>query len=353
MKTIFNLDKVRICLMQPENLYDKLYKEFHDSRNGEIHYDGFYLLSESKQVNDKDITAKLFVEDETPIELGTFTFNKSAKYGRKCFFSYSTKCLYEVANLAYEGVAKGFHKYSYFSYPFYAFSRLGLVFNNVSSIEIACDTDASVINRIQYAVGKPEQFEMILLGKKVESPEETLVGFWEYYQRSRIRKASRPTLYIHPTTSLSGNGRELKVYDKARELAQARPDKEILTKVWNGMTHKIQRMEIRVENKQFKQFFKYITNNYPDRWLFHNPASTTEEQLEEYRDGLEYFFYELGMDEKLRATMFNYFANLLLHFKLRNHEKTQVSILDLLVNSLTTLKNFANKKSKPSRKPNK
>ena len=355
MKTIFNIDKVRICLQQPENFYDYLYNEYHDNSNGVIYYDGFYLdFGSEENVNDKDITAKLFLEDKSPVELGTFTFNKSKKYGSKCFFVYATKSLYETANYVYEGRNKGFTKYNYFTYPFYAFDRLGLIFNNVTSVEIACDTEASVINRIQYAVGKPEVFDMILLWKKVKSPEEILDGYWEYYQRSRLKKAPRPSLYIHSAKYEAGNNCSLKVYDKARELAQSRKDKEVLTRAWNGMQDKIQRMEISIENKQFKRFFQEINASNPNKWLNHNPASNTREQRqEEYRQGLEHFFYDLGMNEEIRAEMFHYFSNHLLHFKLKNHEKTQVSILDLSVNTLTTLKRLVKDKSKPQCKPTK
>ena len=198
-----------------------------------------------------------------------------------------------------------------------------------------------MIGRIQYAVGKPEVFDMVLLWKKVKNPEEILDGYWEYYQRSRVKKAPRPSLYIHSAKYAAGNNCTLKVYDKARELAQSR----VLTRAWNGMKDKIQRMEISVENKQFKRFFQHICAANPDRWLFHNPSSTTREQKqEEYRKGLEHFFFDLGMNETLREEMFDYFSNHLLHFKLRTHEKTQVSILDLSLNSLATLRRVANKK---------
>ena len=340
MKTIFNIDKVRICLLQPENFYDNLYNAYHSNPHSVIDYDGFYLTFESDEVvNDKDITAKMYLDDKPPVQLGTFTFNKSKKYGSKCFFSFATKSLYETANYVYEGKNKGIAKYNYFSYPFYAFSQLGLVFNNVTSIEITCDTEASVISRIQYAVGKPEVFDMVLLWKRVKNPEEILDGYWEYYQRSRIKKAPRPSLYIHSAKYEAGNNCTLKVYDKARELAQSRKDKEVLTRAWNGMEEKIQRMEIAVENKQFKRFFQDICASNPDRWLFHNQSSTTREQKqEEYREGLEHFFFDLGMNEEIRAAMFDYFSNHLLHFKLKNHDKTQVSILDLSVNTLASLR---------------
>lgn len=356
MKTIFNIDKLRICLLQPEGFYDSLYQAFQDNPGKRIQYDGYYLsFAEKQDVNDKDITARLYLEDvrdtEVPWyqmkpfsrELGTFTFNKSQKYGSKCFFSFSTKSLYETSQVVYEGKDTN-TKYNYFTYPFFVFHELGLKFNNVSYIEIACDTEASVINRIRYAVGKPDLFDMVLLWKKVEDPTAILDGFWEYYQRSRVRKASRPSLYIHPSKSESGNNQSLKIYDKARELAQSRPDKEDLTRAWNGMKDGIQRMEIRVENKQFKRFFDEMNKRYPERWLHHDRRIIFPEQKkEEERQALEYFFYSLGMDESLRAEMFDYFSNHLLHFKLRNHDKTQVSILDLSVNSLATLRKLGKK----------
>ena len=344
MKTIINIDKVRICLLQPEKFYDSLYDKYHDSLNKEVRYDsyGFYLSFENDdKVNDKDITAKLFLIDDTPVELGTFVFNKSAKYGTKCFFSFNTIALYSVAGHIYEGREVGFSKYNYFVFPFNVFDNLGLEFNNVTSVEIACDTEASIINRIQYAVGKPEVFDMILLWKKVNNPYEILDGYWEYYQRSRVKKAPRPSLYIHSSRNDAGNNCTLKVYDKARELLQARPDKETLIRAWNGMGNRIQRMEVSVENKQFKRFFEGMNKKYPNRWLANTGASTREKKQEAYRQGLEHFFIDLGLDESLRGEMFSYFANHLLHFKLRNHEKTQISVLDLLVNSLKSLRELS------------
>ncbi len=170
----------------------------------------------------------MFLIDDTPIELGSFVFNQSKKYGSKCFFSFSTKSLYRIAGYA-PSRKKSFNKYNYFSYPFIVFSSLGLTFNNITYLEIACDTDISVIRKIQYAISHPHVFDMILLWKKVSNPTDILEGYYEFYQRSRLRKAPRPTLYIHSLKASAGNRNELKCYDKARELAQSRADKDILT----------------------------------------------------------------------------------------------------------------------------
>ena len=342
MKTIYNIDKVKICLLQPEGFFEDLYEKVSESeeQNSSLLYDGFSLFIKNDEINDKDITAKLLTIEEHPFELGTFTFNKSAKYGSKCFFTFSTKAMYATAG--YAPIVHGeMKKYNYFSYPFYAFGVLGLEFNNVTSLEVACDTEASVINKIQYAVSRPEAFDMILLWKKVQNPDDILDGFWEYYQRSRRRKATRPTLYIHNNIYEAGNNKGLKIYDKARELAQSRPDKEELTRAWNDMKDDIQRMEISVENKQFRRFFDDICKDNPDRWYSASSMErkSKEERQAAYKAELEHFFYDLGMEEKLRAAMFEYFSYRLLHFKCRNHEKTQFTLSDLVYIPLSALKN--------------
>lgn len=319
-----------VCLQQTKGFFKNLKEQFDSIPEGEekvIHYDGYYLSSKTENVNDKDITAELFLGGA--VKLGCFVFNNSEKFKGKCFFVYETKSLYEVSGYAFDGDG-GRVKVNYFSYPFNVFDDLGLQFNNVTSIEIACDTESSVFSRIQYMVSHPDTFEMILLGKKVKDPNEILEGYGEYYQRSRLKKQPRPSIYIRPSNPRRGENREMKVYDKARELLQSRPDKKDLQVAWLGMGEKIQRVEITVQNKPFKWFFDRMTERYPDRW-----------------EGLEHFFYDLGGDENLRYMMFEYFSENLLHFRVRNHDKKHLSICDLTVNSTSTLRRLAQMKCKP------
>lgn len=336
MKTLFSIDRIKVCLIQPDGFFDNLYQLYHLVPGRErkvINFDGYYLLFEkAEHVNDKDITAELFLGGA--VKLGCFTFNNSTKYkssktGFKCFFVFETKSLYEVSGYTFDNDG-GRVKVNYFSYPFNVFEDLGLRFNNVTSIEIACDTEARVYSGIQYAVSHPDVFEMVLLGRKVKDPDAVLDGYGEYYQRTRLTRLPRPTIYIRPGHPERGNNRELKVYDKARELLQSRPDKKDLQEAWLGMGDKVQRMEISVQNKQFQQFFDRMKRQFPDRW-----------------EGLEHFFYDLGQDEEIRFLMFDYFAESLLHFRVRNHDKTHVSLCDLTINSTATLKRLAQKKCKP------
>ena len=358
MKEIYNIDKLKICLNQGEGFFENLYNEASNTSETKteiiIEYKkyGFYLVIYKELLNDKDITAKLFLIQESPFELGTFVFNKSVKYGSKCFFSYSSMSLYECSCI-YQVKDKQ-RKFNYFCYPFEVFKVLNLKFNNVTCLEVALDTDSSIIPKIQYAVNHPDAFEMILLWKKVQDPNEILDGYWEYYQRSRYRKQPRPTLYIHNTLHEKSNYKGLKCYDKARELAQSRPDKDVLTRAWNDMNKNIHRLEITVENKQFKRFFSDICDQYPDRWYNkENMINKTKEEREfEYKYELEHFLYDLGMNEKYRKEIFDYFAYRLLHFKCKNHHKTQFTISDLvhIPKSVLINENDLKKKGKKEKK---
>lgn len=341
-KIIFNIDRVKICLLQPDGFFDA-YKEKLKSENLKQSFeDGFSLVAhDEKDVNDKDITVRLYLNNSPDILLGTFIFNQSKKYGNKCFFTYNTKLMYEIANRVADGDYKNTN-YNFFSFPFYVFGYLGLTFNNVTNIEIACDTNVDIINRIRQMVSDADTFDMILLGKKVKDPTADLVGFWEYYQRSRLRKASSPTIYIHSPKNKPSYRFSLKVYDKARELAQSRKDKEVLTKAWDDMGNKIQRLEITVENEPFKRFFESICEKLPNRWGNQENTSNMSynDKKELYADRLARFFYNLGMDENLRMEMFKHFTYKLLHFKLKNRDKKQISILDIVFDGVKKYKDM-------------
>lgn len=342
IKTIFNIDRIKVCLKQPESLYDYLYEKYHKDKSKCITYNGFYLsFPEKEKVNDKDITAVLYLLDMPIVKLGEFVFNKSEKYGTKCFFTYSTKSLYDIAGVTTQGKGAKI-PFNYFAFPFEAFRQLGLTFNNVSSLEIACDTEGNAIRKIQYAVGKPIAFDMILLWKKVKSETELLDGFYEYYQRTRAKKATSPTLYIHNSRAERGDRCELKIYDKARELAQVRNDKEPLVRAWNDMGNNIQRLEISVERKQFRKYFKKACADNNNKWIDHAISDKTAQE----RAAIEEFFFELGLSESLRKDMFLYFADHLLHFKLKDHNKTPLSVCELAVLPESALKREVQRKTK-------
>lgn len=328
VKYVCNVDQLKICLLQPDELFENLYNDLINSADYRCYrkqYDGFYLVADKKAVNDKDITMRLFMNDDPNIDLGTFTFNNSQKYGTKCFFLYNTKIMYQKSIVIEDGIDT--YKANYFAYPFYAFDCLGLTFNNVTKIEIAVDVNVNAISRIQQAVSDVDTFHMILLGKNVKDPTEYLDGYYEFYQRSRLRKRRNPTLYIGKQKS-SGKV-VLRVYDKTRELEQARQDKEEIIKVWDDIGDYIQRLEISVGKEAFNRFLKHIRKKQPNRW-----------------DESASLFSALGEDPELRLKMFAYFSNDLLHFKVKNHDKTQVSLLELVVGDVDTFQSMKKRNKK-------
>ena len=342
-----NLDRVRICLICPDYFFDKLFGNFCISKKDSIEFDGFTLSkNDSEENNRKSIWARLFLEEDKllPTKLGECEFRRS-KNGIKCYFTYNTLLLYETDSYTYSIKNKKVQKYNYFIYPLLAFKAMGLKFNNVTTVEIAADTDSNAIRKINYAVGKPELFEMILNHKKVTNPDDILIGYGTYYPRSRKRISSRPTIYVKsPTQKEFGNNISLKVYDKAIEMAQTHSYKEPDIREWNEMPKKMQRIEVTIENKPFQRFFKKMQAIYPDKYT--NVGLSAENGSSGEKEALEYFFMELGQNQTLRREMFTYFSNLLLHFKLKNHTKDQITLLYLAENSISSFDKKSKKKVK-------
>lgn len=346
-KTIFNVDRLRLCLAPTKEFsYQKYYDAFHKSRNQVIDYgeEGFYLIAhDAKLVNDKDIEVCLYIKNEPDIMLGTFQFNNSQKYSNKCFFTYNTKVLYEVS-----GRIDEHEKYNFFSFPFHAFEVMGLHFNNVTLMEIACDTEANIVQWIRSAVSDVDTFHMVLLGKSVADPDETLDGFWEFYPRSRKRKNSCPTLYVRPRNYKAARHAALKVYDKARELVEARPDKQAITQAWNEMSGKIYRMEVAVPNEKFKDFCRYLSKIKQSEFgAYVTSPKSLKGKSTVTSECIEHVLYMLGLNEEYRQIMFDYFANDLLHFKVRNRDKTQVSLHEIALFGLEVFKSMKKRTKQP------
>lgn len=343
-----NLDRVRICLTCPDSFFDKLFSNFCVLKKDSIEFDGFTLSNNDSEENNRNsITARLFLEEGKllPTKLGDCEFRRSRMNGIKCFFTYNTSLLYETDTYTYSIRNKNVQKYNYFIYPLLAFEVMGLKFNNVTSVELAADTDSNVIHKINYAVGKTELFDMILHHKKILNPNEELNGYGVYYPRSRKRISSRPTLYVKsPHHKEFGNNISLKIYDKAREMAQSCPYKETTIREWNNMTKNIQRMEVTIENKPFQRFFKQMRAKDPGKYA--NVGLSMENGSIGEKEALEYFFMELGQNQDLRREMFTYFSNLLLHFRLKNHTKDQITLLCLAESSISSFGKKRKQKAK-------
>ena len=364
-KVVCNIDKMTICLMQPRNFFVPFKKSMQAMKDQyyKLYYDNgaFYLAVEKEtDLEENTITTHLYVEDidnpDTYIKLGIFVFNNSKRYDRKCFFSYETKTLYQTSFKYRDEKHNIASKHNYFIFPFYVFDRLGLTFNNVTRIEIALDTDYNIINAIKNAISDYETFQMILFNSNQRNHDKYLEGIWEYYQISRKKKLINPTLYVHKLKQKNGSLKELKIYDKARELCESRPDKKDTTHDWTEIRKKMYRAEINIGRNEFNNYFEQLEKKKSPLWQFGNLNPNTNEiredgkpvsenykkqfKKEQIKNALVDYFYYLGNDEKYRIAMFDYFANNLLRFKMNNHDKTQVTIRELAMLGINTYKSL-------------
>ena len=361
-KVVCNIDKITICLLQEKTFFVPFKKAMKD-HNYKLSYDDgeFYLAVENENdLEENVVTARLYVKDiDNPDEyimLGIFTFNNSKRYNRKCFFSYNTKILYRTAFRQRDEENDITSKGNFFNFSLYVFDQLNLTFNNVTNIEIALDTDCNIINAIKNAISDYETFQMILLNKNRRDNNEYLEGIWEYYQISRKKKLINPTLYVHKLSQKNGHLKSLKIYDKARELKESRPDKKEITHDWTEIGEKMYRAEISIGREVFKEYFERLEKTNSPLWKFGNLNPKTNEiredgepvsdryrkqhKEEQYKMALADYFAYLGYSEEYRIDMFDNIANTLLRFKMNNHDKTQVTIRGLAMLGINTYKSL-------------
>ena len=251
-----NVDKLKICYRQPQELWENV-SQFN---NGDIiNYDCFYLQildngkanKESEKPSTK-IIANCVCDDGTL--MGTFTFHNSAKYEGLCFFEFANSALYTVA-----GYNQG-KKYNYICYMEYVEGVLGLVKNNITTLEIAVDTNFNPLITFYKLLKNSNEYDLIVNGKKVNEATEIIANYGEYFERSRTKRKRFPTVYV---SQKKDNSPQLKIYDKKQEIIEN--NKEYISE-WNEFKgNTMYRTEITVKNEDFKQF-QHLAEEYINEW---------------------------------------------------------------------------------------
>lgn len=301
-----NVDKLRICLNMPTNLYEYF-------KNNYTRYDG---IDNIRILDEDDFSLSFIDEDEIKMtavlnvrdvqgyyRLGTFTFSTSLKYDGKAFFTFDNAALYRVYTRTPNGEPK-----NHICDLLYVTEFYGMKFNNITELEIAFDSNYNWINIIRKRIKDIDNYDLFLNGKKVKN-NETLDGYGEYYSRSRIKLSKSPTLYF---SQAKESDMKMRIYDKSRELNESSPQKVERFKEWLG--------------------WKNISNIYRVEVVLHN--SNVREFMVRYGERLYNDFGEhdnilnlLGMEE-FRLAIFLDSADRLIYFK---HKKTRTknSLIDL------------------------
>lgn len=305
LKYNFNVDKLRLCYKQPQQLFDLL-KVYN---NGEyIQFEGFTLVitdngrpQESNKVPTK-IKADIILDDNT--RLGEFSFNDSAKYEGKCFFTVDNHALYKVNGYDSQG-----NKHNYIAFIDWVEQKLHLDKNNLTECEIALDVNFNPLPQLLKLIRNTNSYDMIVNGKKVDA-DERINGFGEYFERTRTKRKRYPTIYL---SQKKADSPSLKVYDKLAEITEESGKGYISD--WNEFGNSpIWRLEVTVKNVDFKEFQEKISKN-----------------LEEWGN-IESVVVLLGLVQ-FRTLLWVYICDRLIYFR-NKHSNEVVSLFDIATKSI-------------------
>lgn len=309
MKTIkwnINVDKLKICYLQPQELWQHLEKY---NTNDYVYYDCFKLRilndGRGREENDKPrVKIKASVILDEGIELGTFEFNNSAKYAGKSFFEFSNKALYTVAGQYME------KKFNHLVSLDFVEQQLGIVKNNITCVEVAMDVNFNVIHVIQKMIKDFKNFTLYINGNIISNENRKIQNYGEYFQRTRKKRERYPTIYL---TQKKEDSPKLKIYNKTLEIEGSG---KYYINEWNKMLPTTYRVEITVKNEDFKKFMELVG------------------QLNDYYTQIESVCLHLS-DEEYNYKLWQYITDRMLYFKTKH------------TNEIITLTDICTKENKP------
>lgn len=304
-KINFNIDKVKLCYYQPNDLFGELAcrdkDEYIDFGNIRL-----YILDNGhKEGCDKPaVKAKANVVmniEQSWVNIGTLTATNSAKYDGLCFLELYNSSLYSRLGEDKSEKVNGLNCVPYVVIP------MGLRIHNVTELEIAADCNRNPIPIIRKLIVDYNSFDMIVNGKRVTDENRTLAGYCEIHGRSRAKVDRVPTLCFAQSKS---DGLKLKMYNKTNEIEQA-SGKEYITD-WNKFgRHSIHRIEVTIKNEDYKQWLSHIAQIKPE-WGDLDAS------------------VELLADEVYRARLWHYCAHRQLYFKPKGKRDKTIDLIDII-----------------------
>ena len=300
-----SVDKLRVCLNMPVGLFDYL-KEHYTQKNEDcriLNEDDFSLVFFEE--DERNMSSILNIKDVNGgFRLGKFEFNNTKKYENKAFFTFENDALYRIFNRNHDTTPN-----NYICCLMYVVNYYGMEFKNVTEIELALDCKFNYIGKLRRMIKNVAKYDLFLNRRSVKS-NETLDGYGEYYSRSREKMAKLPTLYF---SQAKDTDMKMRIYDKARELKENSPHKEVYLKEWLGWEdfNDIYRVEIVLHNSNVREAVAKLGKEYNEEWGEHSNI-----------------LYLLN-DDKFRTMLFANSTDGLIYFKdKRNDEK--ISIIDIL-----------------------
>ena len=264
IKWAVNIDKLKVCLKMPNNLYSYLSEQYssYDKQTKVriLEEDDFFLVFFDEEEN--KMSATLNVKDANDsFKLGTFVFHNGKKYENKAFFEFENEALYRIFTKDYYG------NNSYIYCLLYVANYYGMEYNNITQLDLAFDSDYNYISKVRKMIKNVDKYDLYLNGKKVNN-DEILDGYGEFYSRNRLQLSKLPTLYFKHSKDTD---MQMKIYDKEKELNKQSQYKTERLKEWLGWDNidKLYRVEITWHNTNVREEMEKL-GKVLEEWGEHN-----------------------------------------------------------------------------------
>lgn len=241
----FNIDRLKLCLVSNEiDMYERIQTECNNN--------SCYFL-ELTHKNENEIMYDVYPQG-IEVKLGSLLVNKGENgcISTFHFFEFSNEALY--TNFTCNG--------NLICLVDYIFDDLGFRVNNITRIEIALDTTINAITKIDNLI-KDRNITMLFNNKIIKDMDKKIQNAFYTYGRSRSRRDRLPSLFF------KGIHNQVKIYDKAKEIAENSAKEYIRT--WNNFkSKKIYRLEVRLDRRGWLDAISEIDSYVPyvaENWL--------------------------------------------------------------------------------------
>lgn len=255
-KTAYNIDKLKICYRVSADTFSYIANSCNlnaadkDAINNTIDRGDYRLYLADHSSNGNEVTAitisATFEMDGERHKLGVLDLKKEAKY---CFFTFENRILYTPF------IYVNGNKYNCVNFVEYISDDLGLIFNNITTVEVAKDSTRNYVTTVQKFIRDFTNYEMYLNGNIVRDENRILPHFKKMYSSSRKKMSRTPTLYFDQS-----DGPSLKVYDKRREMEDEERAKLAYIPEWLnfGDNAPIYRAEVTVKNRDIREYMARV-----------------------------------------------------------------------------------------------
>lgn len=254
-KSTYNVDKLKICYRVTADTFCYIANSCNlnaekSDINSTIDRGDYRLNLADHSSNENEVTAitisVTFEMDGERHKLGILDLKKGSLY---CFFTFENKALY-TPFIYVDG-----RQYNCVNFITYIADDLGLVFNNITTLEIARDSTRNYVTAVQKFIRDFANYEMFVNGHIVKDETATIPNYKKVYSSSRRKMSRTPSLYFGQS-----DGPEIKIYDKRREMEEKERAKLDYIPQWLefGDSAPIYRAEVTFKNRDIREYMAKI-----------------------------------------------------------------------------------------------